>query len=152
MKKAALFIFLVFLISGCAALKEGARGFLGISTRALEEARPEGVVKEFNYDYFTAYAKTLDALRQPLEPSKSPSEIRDHKFYIYARGVAKHMIAGYVSETDTTPVGIFFEEVNRDTTRIVVASQSTYAKDYIAGKLFAILEKEANKKVDVKQQ
>jgi len=107
---------------------EGAKGFAGISTKSLEEGRKGAILKQVNYDYNTCYYKTKEFL------------ITHTKAYIYAQGLKKHMLAIYVSEEDTTPVGIFFKEIDAANTQIEVSSPSTYAKEFIAGKVFSILE------------
>ena len=78
---------------GCASLKEKARGFAGISTKALEDARGDAAKKAFNYDYKTCYTKVKSVLQEK-------------GCYIYSEDAGKKMIAIYVSEIDTTPVGI----------------------------------------------
>ncbi len=125
----------VILISGCSSLKEAFRGFRGVSTKILEEGRAQAIVKTFNYDYFTVFTKSLDSLKIM-------------KSYVYAQDVKKHMIAIYVSEEDTTPVGIFFKETGASSTQVEVASPSTYAKEIISAKLFKALgtEPEASQK------
>ncbi len=117
---------LVSATAGCASLKEMTRGFMGISTRSLEEARKDAVAKNFPYDYFTAYTKTLDALKTMHA-------------YVYSKDISKYMIAIYVSESDTTPVGIFFKETGKDATQIEVSSPSSFARDMISAKLFSTL-------------
>ena len=111
---------------GCANIKEMTKGLMGISIQCLEKARKNAVSQNFNYDYSTAYNKTLNALK-------------GMQAYIYCKNIKKYMIAIYVSETDTTPVGIFFKETGKDTTQIEVSSPSSYARDIISAKLFSIL-------------
>ena len=118
----------VILTSGCARLTESVKGAAGISTKILEKERRDALTKNFNYDYFASYTKTLDILRQTSA-------------YVYAQDIKKNMIAIYVSEQDTTPVGLFFKEVDAHNTQIEVASPSTYAKELIAQKVFSALEK-----------
>ncbi len=121
-------LLLVSLVAGCTTLKEGAKGFLGISTKALEDNRKSALTKTFNYDYFTCYTSTLDILKR-LEA------------YLYVQDINKHMIAIYVSRQDTTPVGLFFKEVDKNNTQLEVSSPSTYAKEFISGKVFGVLAK-----------
>jgi hypothetical protein len=118
--------YLLPLISGCATAIEGTKGFLGISTKSLEEGRKAAIVKNFNFDYSTCYTKTKDILKQI-------------KAYIYAQDINKRMIAIYVTNTDTTAVGVFFKEIDANNTQIEVSSASKYAKEIIAERLFAIL-------------
>ena len=112
---------------GCETIKDGAKGFLGVSTRSLKEARKDAIIKTFNYDYVTCYSKTQEILK------------RMHA-YIYARNTKKHMIAVYVSKKDTTPVGLFFKEIDATNTQVEVSSLSTYSKEFISKKVFAVLD------------
>ena len=119
---------LLLSLSGCGTIKEAAKGFMGISTRSLEKARKDAIIRTFNYDYFTCYTQTLDILKR----------IQAH---IYMQSIKKHMIAIYVSEEDTTPVGLFFKEIDATNTQVKVSSPSTYAKEFISGKVFSVLDK-----------
>jgi hypothetical protein len=130
--KFCIFCFLFSVFSGCASPKESLKGFLGVSTKVLEEGRKEAITKTVNLDYFTSFTKTSDSLVSIGA-------------YIYKKDISAHMIAIYVSDTDTTPVGIFFQEIDADKTIIEVSSPSTYAKESIAEKLFPALENQAAK-------
>jgi hypothetical protein len=121
------FYFLLFTLLGCASIKETAKGIAGVSTKALEDNRGSAIIKSFNYDYFTCYTKALGILEQIGA-------------YIYEKDIKKHMIAIYVSGTDTTSVGIFFKETDAKNIQVEVSSLSTYAKELIASKLFSALE------------
>jgi len=123
----AVCAFIIFSSLGCAAMKEGCRGFLGVSTDILEKSRKSSIARSFNYDYFTCYTKTIDILK------KTGS-------YVYAQDIKKHMIAVYVSEEDTTPVGLFFTEMDKGNTMLEVSSPSTYGKEVVAEKVFGGLE------------
>ncbi len=117
----------ILIFSGCANLKEVGKGILGTSTKQLEEARPQAIKKVFNYEYKVCYNKV----------SKALTNIQS---YVYAKNEAKKMLAIYVSSSDTTVVGVFFKEINSNSTQIEIASPSTYAKELIANKLFLELE------------
>lgn len=113
-------------LSGCASIKEGAKGFLGVSTKALEDTRKDAIKQTFKYDYDTCYNKTIEILKEI-------------KAYIYAKDAQKNLIAVYVSEEDTTPVGLFFKKIDANNTQIEVSSLSTYAREQIATKVFSQL-------------
>lgn len=119
--------FLLFSLLGCETIKEGTRGLLGISTKVLKEGRKNAVKKTFNYDHNTCYIRVKEALKAK-------------GCYIYAADKAKKMIAVYLSEQDTTPVGIFFKDIDASHTQIQVSSPSTFAKDFISISLFSALE------------
>lgn len=122
---------LLFVISssGCASLKETAKGILGVSTKVLEDGRKDAIVKTFNLDYASCDARVRKALKII-------------KAYIYAQDQKNNLIAIYVSETDTTPVGIFITQVSPEQTKVEVSSPSSFTKDLIAGKVFGYLEDE----------
>ncbi|MDP2943941.1 MAG: DUF3568 family protein [Candidatus Omnitrophota bacterium] len=131
MLKSKIFIcglLFAILASGCASIKDTVKCIAGVSTKVLEDGRKTAVKKTFNYDYFTCYTKTSEILK-------------GLNAYIYTQDIKKQIIAIYVSQSDTTPVGFFFKEVDQNTTQIEVSSPSTYAKEYFSAKLFSALEK-----------
>jgi hypothetical protein len=116
------FSFFLFPFLGCYSIKEGIRGFAGVSTKVLEEGRKDAITESLNLDYFSCFTRTIDFLKASGA-------------YIYANNIKKHMIAFYVSEQDTTPVGVFFKEIDANNTEVQVSSPSTYAKELFAEKL-----------------
>ena len=114
------------LAISCATIKETAKGAAGISTKVLEDGRVNAIAKNFNFDYFTGYTKSLDALKEMGA-------------YIYKQSLKEHMIAVYVSKRDTTPVGIFFKEISANNTLVEVSSPSLTAKALISARLFKSL-------------
>ena len=117
---------------GCITPIEAAKGMAGISTRVLEDNLKYATKKTFSYDYNTCYSKTKEALKII-------------KAHIYSENQKKKMLAIYVSEEDTTPVGIFFRPIDKANTQIEVSSASTYAKELISGKIFKALNPEGEK-------
>ncbi|MFH1414070.1 MAG: hypothetical protein ABIG56_04420 [Candidatus Omnitrophota bacterium] len=118
---------LVFF-SGCAHIREGFRGFVGTSIKVLEEERKDALKSMFPYDYFTCYTKTLDILKK-------------YDSYVYAEDIKKYMIALYVSRQDTTPVGLFFIEIDKNNTQIEISSPSKFARELISQRIYSELEK-----------
>ena len=118
---------IVALLCGCASMKEGIRSIASCSTRELENSRENSIKKVFKWDYFTCYAKAREALT-------------GIGAYIYAEDKKKDLIAIYVSENDTTPVGLFFQETDNLHTQIEISSPSSFARDLIAEKIFSNLE------------
>nr|AEI30530.1 secreted protein [uncultured microorganism] len=123
-------IICVFSVSiltiSCATIKEAAKGVAGVSTKILEDGRADAITKNFSYDYFTSYTRSLDALNEMGA-------------YIYAQSLKQRMIAVYVSKRDTTPVGIFFKEIGTNNTQVEVSSPSLTAKSLISARLFKAL-------------
>lgn len=115
------------VFAGCSTVIEGAKGFAGLSTKSLEEGRKEAVTKIFNSAYNACFDKASKALK-------------NMGTYIYAKDRKKGMIAVYISEEDTTPVGIFLKVVDAKNTQVEVSSRSAYAKEFISKRLFQILE------------
>ena len=128
----------VILMSGCAMIKEGAKGFAGVSTKVIEQSRKDAITKTFNYDYNTCYNKVKRILKE-------------RGSYIYAEDLKKQLLAIYVSEQDTTPVGLFFKKIDANNTQIEVSSPSTYAKEFIATRVSSALEKLLNPEEDKPQ-
>ena len=119
--------FLLLSFLGCAQVKEDVKGFLGISTKALEEGRKDALVQTFQCDYDSCYEKTRRILKERLS------------VYIYKEDKKNKLIAMYLSATDTTPVGIFFKEIDKENTQVEVSSPSTFAKEKIATEVFSRL-------------
>ena len=65
-----------------------------------------------------------------------------NRCYVYANDPRKDLIAIYVSEEDTTPVGIFLKSIDANTTLIEISSPSTYAKETITKIVFSAFDKE----------
>jgi len=121
-----LAVFCVSGLYGCAGISEGVRGFAGVSTKVLEEGRSDAVTKAFAMDYAACYNKTEKILKRVNS-------------YVYAR--TPGMLAVYLSDTDTTPVGIFFKNLGEKSVLIEVSSPSTHAKELLAKTLFEAMEK-----------
>ncbi len=86
-------VFFVFL-AGCSTsgIREAFRGFKGTSTGVLKDTRRSAVSREFDCSLEECLPKLAEALEELGN-------------YVYAR--EEGLTAVYVSETDTTPVGIF---------------------------------------------
>lgn len=127
MNLAIMLLLSLFFLSGCAGLKEGTKGFLGISTKILEEKRKESEVLQVSCDYFTCYQKVIDKLEE--------TESR-----IYAK--SDSLIAFYLSSSNTTPVGVFFTEIDKQETQLEISSPSPNAKELMKKRLLSAFEKE----------
>ena len=112
----------VIAVAGCASLKQGIKGFLGISTKEIEDVRDKAIVKIVDYDYSSSYEK----VEQRLAVIGS---------YIYAR--QKDLIAVYISKTDTTLAEIFFKEIDEQRTELAIASPAKDTKEYLAENIFS---------------
>ena len=98
---------------------------MGVSTKVLDDNRAGAQMQEFPLDQSTCYAKTKEALVKIGA-------------YIYHKD--QGMIALYVSETDTTPVGIYFTSMGPTQTKLEFSSPSTFAKEFIARRVGLRLE------------
>jgi len=121
---------LIIVLSGCSTIKEMGKGFTGVSTQVLEDKRKDALKKSFNLGYNDCYAKVKDILAHD-ELNKGIG-LPD----IYAEDSKKKMIAVYLSEADTTPVGIFFSAESGINTMIEISSPSIYAKEEVANRIF----------------
>ncbi|MCX5704703.1 MAG: hypothetical protein NTZ92_01375 [Candidatus Omnitrophica bacterium] len=142
MKKLLLVIgywLLVIAAAGCATVTEGAKCVAGVSTKALEDGRKTAIKKTFNFDYITCDTKVREVLKSTGA-------------YIYADKKAQKLIAIYMSEFETTPVGIFFTEVDPLNTQVELSSPSTEAKEIESKKIFNFLEGKTDNKEDEKGQ
>lgn len=130
-----IFIFSLCLflnLNGCASVKEAARGFAGVSTKALEETRKDAVQKTVDFPLDECFRRAEEILAETGS-------------YVYAKDEKKKMLAVYVSAEDTTAVGVFFKEIHPGRTLIEVSSLSTYGKETIAKTIIAGLEHKGEK-------
>jgi len=125
--KLFLLFFIFCFFSGCSGLKEATRGFVGVSTKILEGKREGAIKKDFNGDLVTIHKKIIDILKS-------------EGAYVYRDDLVRNLIALYLSDTDTTPVGVFLTEVDKNNIRIEVSSPSVYAKEFIADIIFGSLD------------
>jgi hypothetical protein len=120
-------VFCLSGLTGCSTIKEATRQVMGISTKEVEASRKDALTRDFNLSYDDCYAKALKTLAYIGS-------------YVYMEDKSKNLVAVYFSEADTTVAGVFFDRTDADNTRVEVCSPSTYAKEYIAAKLFAGLD------------
>ena len=120
---AVLVTFLYMSAPARATPAEVFKGFFAVSTRELEELKKDAMVKVFEYDYKTCYDKTLALVKKMPDTT------------IYAE--KKDLIAVYCTCLNSTPVGIFFEEVDSTHTRVLLSSASSRAKDWVAANVFS---------------
>ncbi len=131
---------LITVLSGCATIKEVGKGFIGVSTKVLEDKRPEALKKSFALSYHDCYAKVKDILTLDPMVNKDTLDKGVDLPCIYSEDSKNKMIAVYLSQTDTTPVGIFFTEEAGVNTLIEISSPSIYAKEEIAKRIFTGLD------------
>lgn len=130
----------VGLLAGCSGLNEAVKGFAGVSTKVLEDNRGNALKKEFAYDLITAHVKIREILRDYTYATTSTDEeatVSSNQVYVYSDDLHKDLIACYLSQTDTTPFGIFLTETANNKTLVEVSSPSTYAREFVAKFLFA---------------
>ena len=120
-----LLCFLLFGAAGCAGIKQTTRAFLGTSTKELRQAREQAIVRVVNHDYQGCY-KRVEAGLLGLGS------------HIYSK--EEDLIAVYISSEDTTPAGVFFRQVEDKKTELGITSPSKDTKEYLAEKIFALLE------------
>jgi hypothetical protein len=120
---------ILLFCAGCSVgMKESLRGVAGVSTKVLEDNLSGADSKEFDLAYDAAYSRVRKT-------------IKEIEAYIYAEDKPKNFIAIYVTEEDTTPVGIFFKRLDNNKTQVSISSPSKFAKELISGKIFSGLEK-----------
>ena len=115
-------------LNGCVVIDGGielTKTIWGSSTRALEEARPQAIVKTYDQNYWKV-VRAAEEFSQKKE------------YVIFKKDEAKGymVLMGIKGSVNTTEVGIFFVEVNDTQTRIEISSLSTNAKRIVAKALF----------------
>ena len=69
--------------------------------------------------------------------------LKQAEVYVYHRDESKKMIAFYMTQADTTPVGVFFVPLDESSTSVEVASPSRYSKEFISGRISSYFDKAA---------
>jgi len=98
------------------------KGFFAVSTRELEEFKKDAMTKVFDCDYKTCYDNALAIVKEMPDTA------------IYAE--KKDLIAVYCVAFNSTPAGIFFEEVDASHTKVLISSASFPAKEWVASNVF----------------
>ena len=123
------------VLLGCATVKEMGKGFAGISTQVLDQKRKDALKKSFALSYDDCYAKVKKILILDASAKETLNKSVDAP-YIYSDDLKRKMVAIYLSQADTTPVGIFFTEQAGGNTLVEISSPSIYAKEEIAKLIF----------------
>lgn len=110
-------------LNGCATTPDIFKKFAGVSTKELEDLRKDAKVKVFDYDYNTCYEKVEKIIKAMPKTS------------IYAKD--KGMIALYYIDPNTTPVGVFFKEIDAAHTQVEISSPGPDAKEWVAKNVFS---------------
>ena len=108
---------------GCATPGNVWKEFVGVSTKGIEDARVDAMKKIFDYDHKTCYEKVEALLKKMPDVS------------VYYKD--KGMIAIYVTNPNTTSVGIFFGSPDASHTQVDVSSESTPTKEWVANSIFS---------------
>jgi hypothetical protein len=98
-------------------------GFCGMPADGFAKEQEGALAKTFNYDYSTCYWKMNDLLRAMPHVS-----VYSEKYGV----ISVHYI-----NPNTTPVDVYFTAVDATHTKVEVASESSSAKNWIAGNIFS---------------
>ncbi len=151
-----IFIFVLLCLGGCAFIQETGKTLWGSSTRALENARKEALVKEFFCPLETCYNMALELTKsRPTEEAEvlaenSPEDLslaEEQEIYVlFLENRREHffVVMGVPGSVNTTEVGVFFSVVREDRVRVEISSLSSYAKARVAHVVFSYLAKTLN--------
>ncbi len=118
----------VFTFWGCSPI-EISKTVWGSSTRALEEARVNGIIKTYDAPWVRCYDEVLKAVKEA-----------EYEIFIDNRARATIVVMGIKGSVNTTEVGIFFSEISDSQTKIYISSLSSNAKRTVAGVVFPKLD------------
>ncbi len=123
---AAMIVAVVFL--GCTPL-EISRTVWGSSTRALEEARVNGIIKTYDAPLSRCYDEALMAAQEA-----------EYEVFIQNKPRATIVVMGIKGSVNTTEVGIFFSEISDTQTKVYISSLSSNAKRTVAQNILPKLD------------
>lgn len=118
------------LLGGCAHYSTDVGAFMGIGIQDLEKARKDGKVETFPIPFSVAFDEVTKILK-------------DAKLTIYESSKKKGYIVamGFHKQINTTRVGIFFESISENRTRITLSSLSSTALEEADAAVFGGLTK-----------
>ncbi len=122
-----LLIIMIVIFSGCAVIDggiEAGKTVWGSSTRALENARVDAIVRTYDKGYW--------------EVIRAAEEFCKDRYVIFKKDEIKGymVIMGVKGTVNTTEIGVFFIDINDAQTRVEVSSLSTNAKRIVAKQFF----------------
>lgn len=123
---------------GCSQVTETGKSVWGSSTAALEQARVNALRRTYVctmdecFDVVLSLANNEEALKPETE--------KFFDVFLKDRRKAHIVVMGIAGNVDTTEVGIFFDDMGQDTTRIEISSLSSSAKTKVARAIFEELD------------
>jgi hypothetical protein len=122
-------LFLCLILTGCGHAIEFSKTIWGSSTRALEEARVNGIIKTYDCSLSRCYDEVLKAAQDA-----------QYTVFINNKAKATIVVMGIKGSVDTTEVGIFFSDISDTQTKIYISSLSSNAKRTVAHTVFPKLD------------
>jgi hypothetical protein len=124
----ALILFAAFS-GGCAHFSADIGAFTGYGIKDLENARAEGKTKILLLSYDKAFEIITDILKK-----------NNLKIYQSSKRKRYIVVIGFHKQVDTTRVGIFFDPISRNETKLTLSSLSSTALIKAEEVMFGSLE------------
>ncbi len=124
-----LAIIVLLAAAGCGHVSEFSKTIWGSSTRALEEARVNGIVKTYDCPVNRCYDEVIKIIEET-----------EYTLFIDNKRKATIVVMGIPGSVNTTEVGIFFSDISDAQTKIYVSSLSSNAKRTVAHTIFPELD------------
>ena len=122
-------VIFVLSVAGCGHATEFSKTVWGSSTRALEEARVNGIIKTYDCAVDRCYDEVLKIVEEA-----------GYTVFIGNKRKATIVLMGIPGSVITTEVGVFFSDVSDAQTKIYVSSLSSNAKRTVAHQIFPELD------------
>ncbi len=116
-------------LTGCASIGDPIGDFIGTGLSDLQKARANGLTRDFPVAYDSAFDKAMKVIKDNNLVSYQSDR---KKGYIVFMGLPK--------QVDTTRVGVFFESLDGNNTRITLSSLSSTALTKSGSLIFGGLE------------
>ncbi len=129
MRKGLLCLVSVFILMGCSSVQEIGKTVWGSSTRQLEHARANAIVRVYDKSYWDCMTALVDSAIANEYVLFKRDEVRGYL-----------VVMGIKGSVNTTEVGIFAVELNDNQTRVEISSLSTNAKRIVAKAVFDDLD------------
>jgi hypothetical protein len=148
------FLSIMTSLIGCSTITEPFKLVLGVSTKALQDARSNAEKGSYNCSYHDCFDAVLSLARGEKSPNEkmevdAEGELEDvaetvKYFDVFRKNRKKGFIVvmGIQGQVDTTEAGIFFTFNDDRHTALDVSSLSTPAKKKVANAIFEKLDQQ----------
>ncbi len=129
----------IFHLAACGFVQESAKTVWGSSTRALKQARAQGIRENFSCSPQACF----EAVTALTYSGDKPDAGEGKDFRLFKKDPARRylVVMNVPGNVDTTEVGLFFDPIGRGQTQVEISSLSSVAVTAVGETVFPVLRK-----------